>query len=61
MEFYVRSAREVVILRAAEGIGTVEVLQALCLLTLCDIAGKSIISRLSRDQSVNPMSSRKTS
>lgn len=32
------------ILRAAEGIGTVELLQALCLLTLCDIAGESILS-----------------
>lgn len=40
MEFYIRSAREMVILRAAEGIGTVELLQSLCLLTLCDIAGK---------------------
>ena len=61
VEFYIRSARETVILRAAEGIGMVEILQALCLLTLCDISGKSTLSRLSRDQCAYLLSSRKTS
>lgn len=38
--YYVQSSRETTIPLAAEGVASLEVLQALCLLTLCDIAGQ---------------------
>ena len=40
VQFYTRSAHEAVVRLASEGTATLEVLQALCLLTLNDMAGQ---------------------
>jgi hypothetical protein len=41
IEYYAKSARSIVVDMAAEGLAELEVMQALCLLALCDNIGKS--------------------
>ena len=41
IEYYTTSARSIVVDMAAEGLAQLEVMQALCLLALCDHIGKS--------------------